>query len=157
MVEAVRDRAGISWRAVLDRCGEGHKVPPRFRRWAERGVWVKCLTDLADNPAKAPALREATLLRAQQHRAGAHEGTGGKQRLGAHLHTTGAALGHPIRCPLTSGQVHELAGAEVLGPVLTAQRRIADEVDARGRTPHQKAGETLLIPPGPLATYDVMM
>src|SRR3954467_4839026 len=48
-VEAVlyRFRAGVPWRDLPERFGDGVKVHRRFSRWAKSGVWAKVFQHLA--------------------------------------------------------------------------------------------------------------
>ncbi len=60
------------------------------------------------------------------------------------------ALGHPLKMMLTAGQVHDLAGADVLLPGLTAQALIADkayDADDRVIKVLAAASRTAVIPP----------
>ena len=72
-VEAVlyRYRAGIPWRDLPERFGDGVRVQRRFSRWARAGVWQKVLQHLSQDADNEYAMIDATLVRAHQHSAGA--------------------------------------------------------------------------------------
>jgi transposase len=60
------------------------------------------------------------------------------------------ALGNPTGFHLTPGQAHDLHGADVFLPEITAQTLIADkayDADERVIEPLRKAGKTVVIPP----------
>ena len=50
-VEAVRFRfrAGVPWRDLPERFGDGVKVHRRFSRWAKAGVWETVFNHLAED------------------------------------------------------------------------------------------------------------
>ena len=74
-VEAVlyRYRAGIPWRDLPERFGDGVKVHLRHMRWAERGVWEKVFKALAADADNEYAMIDSTIVRAHQHSAGARK------------------------------------------------------------------------------------
>ena len=66
------------------------------------------------------------------------------------IHATVDALGNPTGFHLTSGQEHDLAGADALLPELEADTLIADkafDADQRVLAPLAEAGKTAVIPP----------
>ena len=66
------------------------------------------------------------------------------------IHATVDALGNPTGFHLTSGQEHDLAGADALLPELEAETLIADkafDADQRVLEPLAEAGKTAVIPP----------
>jgi transposase len=74
-VEAVlyRYRAGIPWRDLPERFGDGVKVHTRHMRWAESGVWEKVFQTLAADADNEYAMIDSTIVRAHQHSAGARK------------------------------------------------------------------------------------
>jgi transposase len=80
-VEAVlyRYRAGIPWRDLPERFGEGKAVHTRFSRWAKSGVWEKVFKHLASDPNNEYAIIDSTIVRAHQHSAGALKKTARKR------------------------------------------------------------------------------
>ena len=74
-VEAVlyRFRAGIPWRDLPERFGDGIKVHRRFSRWAEAGVWERVFQHLASDADNEYAMIDSTIVRAHQHSAGAQK------------------------------------------------------------------------------------
>jgi transposase len=76
-VEAVlyRYRAGVSWRDLPERFGDGKAVHTRFSRWAANGVWQKVFEVLAGDADNEYAMIDSTIVRAHQHSAGARKKT----------------------------------------------------------------------------------
>ncbi len=74
-VEAVlyRYRAGIPWRDLPERFGDGVKVHRRFSRWAKSGVWERVFQHLASDADNEYAMIDSTIVRAHQHSAGAQK------------------------------------------------------------------------------------
>ena len=72
-VEAVlyRYRAGIPWRDLPERFGDGVKVHRRFSRWAHAGVWQRVFEHLASEADNEYAMIDSTIVRAHQPSAGA--------------------------------------------------------------------------------------
>jgi transposase len=70
--------------------------------------------------------------------------------LSTKIHALVDALGNPLAFLLTPGQTHDLAGADALLPLMTADRLIADkafDADQRVRQPLAAAGKSVVIPP----------
>ena len=66
------------------------------------------------------------------------------------IHVQCDALGNPTGFHLTPGQAHDLEGADVWLPGMTADTLIADkafDADERVIEPLRKAGKTIVIPP----------
>ena len=66
------------------------------------------------------------------------------------IHATVDALGNPTGFHLTSGQEHDLAGADALLPELEAETLIADkafDADQRVLEPLAEAGKAAVVPP----------
>ena len=66
------------------------------------------------------------------------------------IHARCDALGNPTAFHLTPGQAHDLEGADVWLPGMTADTLIADkafDADERVIEPLRKAGKTIVIPP----------
>ena len=76
-VEAViyRYRAGIPWRDLPERFGDGKNIHRCQRRWAESGVGKSVFEHLAGDADNAYAMIDATIVRVHQHAAGAKGGT----------------------------------------------------------------------------------
>lgn len=74
-VEAVlyRYRAGIPWRDLPERFGDGQAVHRRFSRWAASGVWERVFQALSVDADNEYAMLDATIVRAHQHSAGARK------------------------------------------------------------------------------------
>ena len=66
-----RYRAGMPWRDLPERFGDGVKVHRRFSRWAKSGVWQRVFEHLAADADKEYAMLDSTVVRAHQHSAGA--------------------------------------------------------------------------------------
>lgn len=75
-VDAVlyRYRAGIPWRALPERFGDGKHVQRRWSRWAVRGGWERVFTTLAVDANNEYAMIDSAIGRAHQHSAGAKGG-----------------------------------------------------------------------------------
>ncbi len=84
-VDAVlyRYRAGIPWRDVPERFGDGVAVHRRFSRWAKSGVWERVLEHLATDADNEYAMIDSTIVRAHQHSAGAQKKPVRTRRSGA--------------------------------------------------------------------------
>ena len=74
-VEAVRYRyrAGLPWRDLPERFGDGKNVHRRFSRWAASGVWERVFQHLAADADNEYAMIDSTIVRAHQHSAGAQK------------------------------------------------------------------------------------
>ena len=85
-VDAVlyRYRAGIPWRDLPERFGDGTRVHRRFSRWAQSGVWARVFASLSADADHEYAMIDATIVRAHQHSAGA-------RKKGARTKPSGAA------------------------------------------------------------------
>ena len=72
-VEAVlfRYRAGVAWRDLPERFGDWKNTHRRFSRWAETGVWQRVFEHLAADADNEYAMIDSTIVRADQHSAGA--------------------------------------------------------------------------------------
>ena len=83
-VEAVlyRSRAGIPWRDLPERFGDGVKVHRRFSRWAKSGVWQRVFEHLASEADNEYAMIDSTIVRAHQHSAGAPKKSARTKRSG---------------------------------------------------------------------------
>ncbi len=84
-VDAVlyRYRAGIPWRDLPERFGDGTRVHRRFSRWAQSGVWARVFAALSADADDEYAMIDATIVRAHQHSAGAPKKGGATRRSGA--------------------------------------------------------------------------
>src|SRR5215468_5183211 len=65
-----RYRAGIPWRDLPERFGDGKNTHRRFSRWARAGVWERVFEHLAADGHNQYAMIDNT-MRAHQHSAGA--------------------------------------------------------------------------------------
>ena len=85
-VEAVLDRyrAGIPWRDLPERFGDGVQVQRRFSRWAIAGVWERVFQHLAGEADNEYAMIDSTIVRAHQHSAGAQKKLGWIKPSGGH-------------------------------------------------------------------------
>ncbi len=72
-VEAIlyRYRTSVPWRDLPERFGDWKNIHRRHRRWAESGVWEKVFNRLAQDADNEYAMIDSTIVRAQQHSAGA--------------------------------------------------------------------------------------
>ncbi len=75
LVEAdlFRYRAGIPWRDLPERFGDLKTVHRRLSCWARRGVWNRIFELLAEAVDNKYAMIDSKIVRAHQHRAGAHK------------------------------------------------------------------------------------
>jgi transposase len=158
-VEAVlyRYRAGVPWRDLPERFGDGKKVHRRWSRWAQGRVWEKVFQHWAGEADNEYAMMDSTIVRAHQHSAGAQKKEGEKQARGrskgglsTKIHASVEARGHPIGFLLTPGQACDREGADVLLPALEAPMVMADkayDADQRVLQPLAQAGKTAVIPP----------
>ena len=64
-------RAGVPWRDLPERFGDGVQVHRRFSRWAKSGVWGRVFQHLAADADNEYAMIDSTIVRAHQHSAGA--------------------------------------------------------------------------------------
>ena len=74
-----RYRAGLPWRDLPERFGDGKAVHMRHSRWAARGVWARVFEVLAGDADNEYAILDATIVRAHQHSAGAAREGASKQ------------------------------------------------------------------------------
>ena len=83
-VDAVlyRYRTGIPWRDLPERFGDFRVVHTRFSRWNRSGVWQQIFSVLAEDADNEYAMIDATIVRANQHSAGALKKTGLSKPLG---------------------------------------------------------------------------
>ena len=74
-VEAViyRYRAGIAWRDLPVRFGDGKSTHQRFSRWSKSGVFERIFKHLAADPDNEYVMLDTTIVRAHQHSAGARK------------------------------------------------------------------------------------
>src|SRR5215471_212647 len=89
-------RTGMPWRDLPDDFGQWDAVFNRFRRWEARGIWRQLWERLHAEacPHALHLFIDATIVRAQQHAAGALKKTMGRP------HRLWAALG--VACPPNS-------------------------------------------------------
>ncbi len=75
-VEAVlhRYRAGIPWRDLPERFGDFRVVHLRHSRWSKSGVWERIFKALSVEAGNEYAMLDLTIVRANQHSAGAKKG-----------------------------------------------------------------------------------
>ena len=152
-----RYRAGIPWRDLPARVGDGTRVHRRFSRWATSGGWARVFAALRADADDADARIDATIVRAHQPSAGAPQKGGGDEAIGrskggvsTKIHATVAALGNPTGFALPPGQASDLDGADELVPPLTAPTGSADKSDdaeERVLARLRAAGTTAVLPP----------
>lgn len=134
-----RYRAGIAWRDLPERFGEGTEVRRRFSRWAQSGVWERLFQRLCAEADDESAMIDATIVRAQQHsavarKAGADRAIGrSRGGLSTEIHALVDTLGNPVELCLGGGQAHDLIGADHLLPEMKAGVLIADADRSPGR------------------------
>src|SRR6478752_2265432 len=127
-VEAVlyRFRAGVPWRDLPERFGDGVKVHRRFSRWAKSGVWEKVFQHFSADADNEYAMINSTIVRAHQHSAGAERSRRGPgdraiaRWIENQIHALADALGNPVSFFLTGGEAHDLVGADHLLPSMQA-------------------------------------
>jgi transposase len=144
-----RYRTGIPWRELPEKYGDFRNVHRRFSRWAEKGIWARLLSVLAQEADTEYVMIDSTVVRAHQHSAGAvgrdpNQQAIGRSRGGLSIHALTDALGNPTRVLLTPGQAHDLVGSDVLLTDLSAGAVIADN---RVIQPLKQAGIEAVIPP----------
>ena len=144
-----RYRTGIPWRDLPEQYGDFRNVHRRFSRWAEKGIWARLLSVLAQEADTEYVMIDSTVVRAHQHSAGAvgrdpNQQAIGRSRGGLSIHALTDALGNPTRVLLTPGQAHDLVGSDVLLTDLSAGAVIADN---RVIQPLKQAGIEAVIPP----------
>jgi transposase len=131
-----RYRTGIPWRELPEKYGDFRNVHRRFSRWAEKGIWARLLSVLAQEADTEYVMIDSTVVRAHQHSAGAvgrdpNQQAIGRSRGGLSIHALTDALGNPTRVLLTPGQAHDLVGSDVLLTDLSAGAVIADKPESK--------------------------
>lgn len=139
---------GIPWRDLPEEFGNFQNIHRRFGRWAEKGMWNTLLSLLTEDADEEYVM--ITLVRAHQHSSGAAGRNSAVQAIGrsrggltTKIHARTDALGTPTAFLLTPGQIHALAGAEVLLTDLVVGAVIADkayDADHRVVQPLEQAG-----------------
>ena len=152
-----RYRTGIPWRDLPEPFGNVKNVHRRLSRWAKKGIWHNVLSLLTEDADEEDILIDSTLVRAHQHSSGAVGRNPSAQAIGSSrgglttkIHARVEALGKPTEFFLTSGQVHDLAGADVLLADLETGAVIADkayDADDRVVRPLEQGGIEVVIPP----------
>jgi transposase len=144
-----RIRTGIPWRDLPERFGDFKNIHRRFSRWAEKGLWTNLLSLLTEDADEEYVMIDSTLVRAHQHSSGAVGRNPSDQAIGrsrggltTKIHARVDALGNPTEFFLTAGQVHDLAGAEVLLTDIETGAVIADKAyDAEERVVTRRAAQ----------------
>ena len=152
-----RYRTGIPWRDLPEPFGNVKNVHRRFSRWAKKGIWHNLLSLLTEDADEEYILIDSTLVRAHQHSSGAVGRNPSAQAIGSSrgglttkIHGRVDTLGNPTEFFLTSGQVHDLAGADVLLADIETGAVIADkayDADDRVVRPLEQVGIEVVIPP----------
>jgi transposase len=152
-----RYRTGIPWRDLPEVFGTFKNVQRRFSRWAKKGLWHHLLSLLTQDADEEYVMIDSTLVRSHQHSSGAVGRNPSAQAIGhsrggltTKIHARTDALGNPTRFVLTSGQIHDLAGADVLLAEIETGAVIVDKAyDADNRVVHplEQAGIEVVIPP----------
>jgi transposase len=108
-----KHRTGAPWRDLPESFGPWNTVFTRFNRWNRSGVWQRVLETVRGEAGCEWVMVDGTVIRAQQHAAGAKRGTYiqalGRSRGGfsTKVHLMGDAQGNPVDFVLTPGQSHE--------------------------------------------------
>lgn len=66
-------RTGSPWRDLPSEFGNWHTVYTRFKRWREKGVWLKLFALFKDDADLEQLLIDSTSIRAHQHSSGAQK------------------------------------------------------------------------------------
>jgi transposase len=77
-----RYRTGIPWRVLPERFGDPIEIHTRHSRWAKSGVWKMVFELLASDADNEYAVIDSTIVRADQHSAGAQKKTAQIKRSG---------------------------------------------------------------------------
>ena len=64
-------RTGAPWRDLPSEFGNWHSTYTRFSRWVKKGVWQQLIEAVSDDPDLEALLIDSTIVRVQQHGAGA--------------------------------------------------------------------------------------
>ena len=75
-----RYRAGVSWRDLPERFGDGERIHQRYRRWCKSGVFMRILETLTLDADPEFMSIDSTSVRAHQHSAGAPKKTARTKR-----------------------------------------------------------------------------
>jgi transposase len=152
-----RYRTGIPWRDLPQEFGDFKNIHRRFSRWAAKDIWGTLLSLLTEDADEEYVMIDSTMIRAHQHSSGAVGRNPDKQAIGrsrggltTKIHARTDALGNPTGFLLTPGQVHDLAGADILLTDIVAGAVIADkayDADDRVVQPLEQAGIEVVIPP----------
>jgi putative transposase len=67
-------RTGSPWRDLPEVFGDWNSTFRRFSRWSEKGVWHRIFAATSDDPDFEYLIVDSTIIRAQQHAAGAKKG-----------------------------------------------------------------------------------
>ena len=67
-------RTGAPWRDLPEAFGHWNSIFRRFSRWSAKGVWHRIFAAMADDPDFEYLILDSTIVRAQQHAAGAKKG-----------------------------------------------------------------------------------
>ena len=71
-------RTGSPWRDLPKEFGNWHSVYVRFARWCEKGTWVRLAEAVSGDPDLEMLFIDSTIVRADQHAAGAQKKKGRK-------------------------------------------------------------------------------
>ena len=135
-VDAVihRYRTGIPGRDLPEHFGDWNNTYWRWSRGVKRGAWVGILALLAVDADNEYAMLDSTIVHAHQPSAGAQKKPGKIGRLAeaegglsTKIHVLVDVLGNPLKIILTAGQIHDLAGADVLVPGMEAKALLTDK------------------------------
>jgi transposase len=113
-------RTGSPWRDLPTAFGPWNSVYVRFARWADKNVWQSIFAVLGEDADVEEVFIDSTIVRANQHAAGAAKKHGeqalGRSRGGltAKIHACVEGLGQLARFTLTGGQVADITQAQTL-------------------------------------------
>ncbi len=126
-------RVGCPWRDLPALFGPWQSVYPRWRRWAQRGLWHAILTFLAKGAKGRLRAVDSTFLKVHQHGANPAGGQEAqamgrtKGGLNAKLHAVVDGRGRAVALLLSAGQVSDVKMAPALLASLRAVIIIADK------------------------------
>ena len=126
-------KTGAPWRDLPERFGKSNTVFQRFNRWCKAGVFETIREKLQD-PDLGVLLLDSTIVRAQQHAAGAEDSCAEAEALGrsrggfsTKIHVACDGLGKPAKIILTPGQDHDVTQGPALIAGSQAKKIIADK------------------------------
>jgi transposase len=114
-------RTGCQWRLLPTYYGYWRSVHRRFKKWSDKGIWLRLFERIQHEPDMEAAMIDATIVRAHACSAGYGKESQPQQALGrsrggfsTKIHALVDALGNPLKFILSPGQRHEMSQAESL-------------------------------------------